>query len=324
MMQFDKKNIRTWSMLGSRRLFGIVLEELAERDDKFLFVTADVGRYYAINRFLDSHPDRVINVGIAEQNMIGIAAGLAKEGFHPMVATYATFATARVMDQVRVNMGLMQLGITVVGVSSGLAEGDMSATHMGLEDIAVMSSIPNITILSPADCVETVKCMLAAVESGKPCYVRLTGEANSPIVYRGDYDFKIGEYVQLVDGGDKAIIATGSMVATAMAVAKDNEKESGMHLDVINIHTLKPMGAAVLDKLCEYKEIITLEEHNVYGGLGALVALGLAGRAYRPRQLVLGVRDFYPKAARYTTLLAECGLSTERVKREVLNFLQEE
>lgn len=321
MLDFCKRNIRTWSMLGTRRLFGIVLEELAEKDDKFVFVTADVGRYYAINRFIEKYPDRIINVGIAEQNMIGVAAGLAKEGYHPMVATYATFATARVLDQIRVNMGLMQLGIVVVGVSSGLAEGDMSATHMGLEDIANMTAIPNITVLSPADGAETISALLAAMESGRPAYVRLTGTQNCPIVYPEEMDYKIGRINQLENGEDGAILATGTIVSAAIKVRNSILKNRGKELAVYDMHTLKPVNKEFINELLKYKCIITIEEHQKYGGLGSIIATELAGYSIRPRQLILAVDDYYPKAGIYENLLKETGLAVEGIVEKIDDFL---
>lgn len=321
MLDFSKRNIRTWSMLGSKRLFGVVLEELAERDDKFVFLTADVGRYYAINRFIEKYPDRIINVGISEQNMIGVAAGLAKEGYHPMVATYATFATARVLDQIRVNMGLMQLGIVVVGVSSGLAEGDMSATHMGLEDIADMTAIPNITVLSPADATETVSALLAAMESGKSTYVRLTGIQNCPIIYSEEIDYKIGRENRLADGEDGAILATGTIVSTALRVIDSISENTGKKLAVYDMHTLKPISEVFINELLKYRQIITIEEHQKYGGLGSIIATELSKYADRPRQLILAVDDYYPKAGTYESLLEETGLTAGKITERIQRFL---
>lgn len=321
MLDFNKRNIRTWSMLGSRRLFGVVLEELAERDDRFVFVTADVGRYYAINRFIEKYPDRIINVGISEQNMIGVAAGLAKEGYHPMVATYATFATARVLDQIRVNMGLMELGIVVVGVSSGLAEGDMSATHMGLEDIADMTAIPNITVLSPADAAETISALLAAMECGKPTYVRLTGTQNCPIVYSEEIDYRIGRINRLADGGDGAILATGTIVSAALKARNSILQNTGKELAVYDMHTLKPISEAFIHELLKYNHIITVEEHQKYGGLGSIIATELSACGKCPRQLMLAVDDYYPKAGTYESLLEETGLTAEKMTERIQRFL---
>ncbi len=200
MIEYSRANFRVWSMLGSRRTLGVAVDELADQYEDFTFVTADVGRYYAINRFIEKHPEKMINVGIAEQNMIGVAAAMAKEGYNVFAASYATFITARVLDQIRVNLGLMGLGVKLNGVGAGFYEGDMSATHMGLEDIANIRAIPGITILSPADCTETMKAMEAAAAMNGPVYIRLTGVANNPIVYTKDYEYQVGRAITLREG----------------------------------------------------------------------------------------------------------------------------
>ena len=159
MQEINKRNARIWSMLGMRRVVGVMLKSLAGLDDKFIFATADVARYFGTDDFQNAFPDRFIDVGIAEQNLVGVSAGMQKEGMHVFAATYATFITARVLDQIRVNLGYMKLGVKLIGVGGGLAEGDLSVTHMGLEDISNIRTIPGIAIISPADCVELVKAL---------------------------------------------------------------------------------------------------------------------------------------------------------------------
>lgn len=323
MIEFSKRNIRTWSMLGSRRIIGVVLKEIADKDEHFVFITADVGRYYAINRFAEEHKEKLINVGIAEQNMVGIAAGLAKTDLHPMMATYATFMTSRVLDQIRVNMGLMRLNIVAVGVSGGLSEGDMSATHMGLEDIANISAIPNITILSPADCTEAVKAMLAAMELAAPVYVRLTGSANCPIVYKEDYEYKIGKANRLRIGVDVAIVATGSMVYQAILAADILEKDN-ISCTVLDMHTIKPLDEDSLQGLLNHRMIVTIEEHNVVGGMGSIIASYFATFERKPPQLILGINDYYPTSNSYENLLKECGLFADEIVGKIIRGLQRE
>lgn len=312
MMDYNSRNIRSWSMLGSRRILGIALNEIAGQDDDFMFLTADVGRYYAINRFIELHRNQYVNVGIAEQNMVGVAAGLAKTGFHPMMATYATFMTSRVLDQMRVCMGLMKLPIVAVGVSAGLAEGDMSATHMGLEDIANVSAIPNVTILSPADSTASIKALFQAMEVKEPVYVRLTGSANNPCVYTEDFDYMIGKSNTVHEGKDIAIIATGTMVYRSIKAAEILEKK-GLTCKVIDMHTIVPLDHEILDEISAYPLIVTVEEHNVVGGMGQLIAAYLSGKGGSARQIIMGVDRFYPDAGAYEDLLEECGLTAEKI-----------
>ena len=170
MLEINKKNARIWSMLGMRRVLGFMLNELIKKDGRFMFVTADVARYFGTEEFQSDYPQHYVDVGIAEQNLVTVAAGLQKEGANALAATYATFITARALDQVRVSLGYMQIPVLLIGVGAGLAEGDLSATHMGLEDVALLRSVPNIRIVEPADCVELVKTLYKNIKQlcGKP------------------------------------------------------------------------------------------------------------------------------------------------------------
>ena len=190
------------------------------------------------------------NTGIAEQNMIGIAAGFASEGFIPFASTYATFASMRCADQVRVNMGYMKLGVKLIGLTAGLSVGILGATHMSIEDIAVIRSIPNITILSPADCTETIKAILAASENRDPTYIRLTGGMPSPIVYSEDYNFSIGKMITLRDGNDVVVFATGTMVYNSIKASELLEKQ-GISVKVIDVHTIKPLDKETIIQNCK-------------------------------------------------------------------------
>ena len=193
MLEINRRNARIWSMLGMRRVLGMALSELAEQDERFVFVTADVARYFGAEKFAQAYPDRYIDVGIAEQNMVTVAAGLAKEGYHPLTATYATFTTARALDQVRVSLAYMGLPVLLVGVGGGLAEGDLSATHMGLEDVAVMRVLPKLTVIEPADCAELLLALQALIREPRPAYLRLTGKTGQPMLYRNMFEYTIGK-----------------------------------------------------------------------------------------------------------------------------------
>lgn len=316
MLEITRKSARIWSMLGMRRVVGMMLCELARADEEFIFATADVARYFGVSEFQKNYPQRMIDVGIAEQNLIGVAAGMEKEGFHVFAATYATFITARVLDQIRVNLGYMKLGVKLIGVGGGLAEGDLSATHMGLEDIADIRVIPNIAIIVPADGAETVKAMVALLNYKGPAYMRLSGKTNIPMIYIDDYDFEIGKSVCLREGKDLALIAIGTMVGTALDVAKELEKEN-IFCRVVNMHTVKPLDAKELDRLAEYRLIVSMEEHMVSGGIGSGIAEYYADKEKRPVHLILGIKDFYPDANEYERLVKCCGLTKEKIVRIV-------
>lgn len=314
---FTSANIRTWSMLGSCGAFGMAALELPEIDDKIVILTADLCTFSGLERFRGKFPDRLYNVGIAEQNMVGVAAGLTKEGFNAFATTYATFASTRSCDPVRVNMGYMGFGIKLVGLTAGLSVGILGATHMSVEDVAIMRSIPNITVISPADCTETVKATLAAAQQDGPVYLRLTGGMNNPVVYKEDYDFQIGKAITLREGDDIAIIASGSMVYQSLEAAKILEKQ-GLSASVIDMHTIKPLDTAVLDRaFVRSKLIVTVEEHSVIGGLGGAVAEYKSKQKNTPVQLTIGIEDYFPHAAEYGFLLEECGLTAPQIAQKI-------
>ena len=315
-------NIRLWSRLGACGAFGQATLDLPLINDKSVVLTSDLCTFSGLERFKKKYPDRLYNTGIAEQNMVGIAAGLAKEGFTPFATTYATFAAMRCADQVKVNMGYMQLGVKLVGMTAGLSAGILGATHMSLEDIAVMRSVPNIVILSPADCLSVVKATWTAAETEAPVYLRLSGTMNSPIVYKEDFNFEIGKAITLREGNDIAVLATGSMVYNALKAAEQLE-EKGLSVRVVDMHTIKPVDLETIQKACSTKLIVTVEEHSVYGGLGGAVAEILALKSDKPPHLIIGVSGNYPHAASYQFLLEQTGLSAEKIALKIQTTYEE-
>lgn len=322
MIAFTPANIRMWSRLGSCGAFGAAAMSLPEQDDKAVIVTADLCFYSGLDRFKATYPDRLYNVGIAEQNMIGVAAGLAKEGFHPFATTYGTFASTRCTDQVRVNMSYMGLNVKLVGLTSGLSVGILGATHMSFEDIAIMRSLPNMTVLSPADCTETVKATLAAAAHSGPVYLRLTGPMGNPPVYKEDYDFKIGKAITLREGSDVSIIATGTMVYNSLKTAEILE-ERGISCNVVNMHTIKPLDTQAILNCCHTKLLVTAEEHNTIGGLGSAVAEYLCEQPQRIPMLKVGIEDTFRHAGDYAYLMEQYGLTPLQLADKILNKLSE-
>ncbi len=322
MIDFTSVNIRTWSRLGSCGAFGIAAMDLPDLDDKTVILTADLCTFSGLDRFKSKHPDRLYNIGIAEQNMLGIAAGLAKEGFTPFATTYATFASMRCADQIKVNMGYMKLPVKLVGLTAGYSVGVLGATHVSLEDIAVIRSMPNITILSPADCAATIKAVMAAARTGSPVYLRLSGTMINPVVYKEDFDFEIGKAITLRDGSDIAVIATGTMVYNALKTAEKLE-EKGLSVKVVDMHTIKPLDAEAIKSMCSAKLIVTVEEHSVHGGFGSAVAETLALEKARPPHLIIGVSGDYPHAASYPFLLDQAGLTPEKIALKIQKTYEE-
>ncbi len=322
MMEINPRNARMLSMLGQRgSVFAMALLDIAQSNDAIRVLTADLGLLSGLGKFVAMHPDKYLNVGIAEQNMLGIAAGLAKEGNCVFVTTYATFITMRSFEQIRDNLGYMKFNVKVIGASGGLAMGMSGNEHYALEDIALMRSIPNMIVLSPADGVEALKMAYAISEIDQPVYMRLTGGLNCPMIYKEDYDFQIGKAVRLREGKDVAIIAAGTMVDVALKAAALLDQD-GVQAAVINMHTIKPIDTDLLDELCEECPcIITLEEHSKIGGLGSAVAEYKTSKRHAPPHLMLGLPDQFGQVAEHEFLLEKYGLNAPKIAEQIKKFI---
>lgn len=316
MIDFNRLIIRTLSILGQRGAFGYTLTEIANSNDEIIALTADLCTTSGLDRYNNAYPDRVVNVGIAEQNMIGIAAGLSTLGFIPFATTFANFASLRSCEQMRHFMGYMNENIKIVGFGGGFAMGMFGITHYGIEDIASIRSVPNITILSPADSLETAKATIAASEIEGPVYLRLTGVMNHPIVYKQDYDFEIGKAIELKVGNDIAIFATGGMVYKSLQVAMQLETQ-GISCRVVNVHTIKPIDKEAIYQGVDTKLIVTIEEHSIIGGLGSTVAEVLSVIREKPPQLSIGISCEYKPAGSYEFMLEQYGLTDIQIKNTI-------
>ena len=321
MIEITKKNIRVWSMLGMRRILGPAIKDLVEQDRRVLFATADTGRYYAYDDLLRTYPENVVDVGIAEQNLIGASAGLQNEGFNVYAVTYATFLTARALDQIRVSLGYMGIGVKLIGEAGGMCDGNFSATHMGLEDISNVRNIPNMRVITPADGMELVKTLTALRDAEYPAYVRMTGRFPIPVIYKEDYDFRIGKAVTLREGKDIAFVSNGTLLGDVLKAA-DLLAEQGVDCKVVNLHTVKPLDEEALREIAGYRLVVTAEEHLLYGGLGSALAEFYAQEPVRPRMLMLSVGTEYPRAAEYPDLLKKCGLDAESMANRIIEEIQ--
>lgn len=311
-----------WSRLGMCGAYGIAMCEIAEDNEEIVACTADLTFFSGLDRFSKKFENRFFNVGIAEQNLVGVAGGLAKEKFNPFVSTYASFAVTRALDQVRTNMGYMKLPIKLIGLTSGFSVGILGVTHMSIEDIAIMRSIPNITIISPADTMEAIKVIWELANYNKPAYVRLTGPMNCPIIYDEDYKFEIGKAIKLVEGNDVAIVSCGTVVSNCIKAA-ELLKEHGVSATVVNMHTIKPLDKEMLNSLKAYKLIVTVEEHSVIGGLGSAVAEYVVGERGFPQIEIMGIEDCYSKAGDYEFLISKNKLDEKSIAERILNKLEE-
>ncbi len=295
---------------------------MGEKNPKVFMVSGDLGDSSGLSRFKNTYPDRFINVGIAEQNMIGVAAGLAKEGYNVFATSFAPFITLRSGEQIRMNLGYMELNVKAVAIGSGLSMAFLGNSHYGLEDMAIMRSIPNLTIVNPADCAEIVKVVHAAANFKGPMFIRLTGAVGNPPVYTEEYNFEIGKSITLKEGSDITIFSIGSMVYESLEAAKILDK-TGISAKVVNMHTLKPCDYDAIDlAISSSKAIITVEEHTIMGGLGSVIAEYKAKFTNSPAQLIIGLPDRFGKTAEYRFLLEKYRLVGEKIAEDIQNFLQ--
>jgi len=325
MIEYNKKNLRSWSIMGiNPSVWSIGFTEVAEKKQNLSVITADLSRFSGLERVSKLHPELFYNVGIAEQNMIGIAAGMAMDGYQTFVTTYAPFVTYRCADQIRHLMGNMNLNIKAIGSSAGLTSGWSGTALLATGDIALMRSIPNMTVLSPADCTEAIKMMSAMSEIEGPAYMRLCGTTSIPMVYNDDYHFQIGKAVELQKGEMIALIATGiTMVSESLKVAKLLEDECGIRSTVINMHTIKPIDKDCINEIADtHALIVTVEEHNILGGLGSAVAEVLGTRKRNCRQMFEGICDCNVEMGCRAFMLKQAGLVAEDIKNRIKNEVE--
>ena len=317
-MNINERNIKIWSTIGARATLGMAALELAKEIDNLMVLTCDVSTSAGLDRFRKTYPEKYLDLGIAEQNMIGVAAGLASENFNVITTTFAPFQTMRCCEQIKVNLGYMEQKICMVGIASGLALGTLGYTHCCIEDVGILRSIPGITIISPADSLETVKALEAAVKSETTSYLRLTGSSNNPIIYNKNYEFKIGKSITLREGKDITIFCAGAMVHKSLEVAKILESKN-ISTKVVNMHTIKPIDKMAIEEACNSKLIVSVEEHNIIGGLGSAIAEYKSSLTKSPKQLFLGIKDTYSKGGNYKFLQEKHRLTSNKIVEDILN-----
>lgn len=314
--------IKAYARMGQKgAAAGIGMMELAKRDPDMRVVVADSVAIASLDRFYNNYPERVINAGISEQSMIGIAAGLSSEDGRAVYAcTYAAFVLVKAIEFVRHNLAYHQFNVKVVGNSAGFAMETLSISHWATEDIAMARSLPNMTILSAADSLEAIKCVIAAHGVKGPVYVRLSGLLNCPMVYEKDFEFQIGKANTLRQGEEVTIIATGMMVREALDAAELLASQ-GIECSVVDMHTIKPLDTDCIDNaLVKSKLMVTVEEHNIIGGLGGAVAEYMAEKGNMPRLVRIGVGDTFGKLGDLRYCWEQHGLTApqiaERIKKE--------
>ena len=301
---------------STRVTYGETLVKLGKINKDVVVLEADLSKSTMTAYFQKEFPERHINVGIAEADMIATAAGIATTGKIPFASTFAHFAAGRAFDQIRNSVAYPHLNVKICPTHAGVSLGEDGGSHQSVEDVALMRAIPGMVVLSPADAVETEKMIFAVAEYEGPVYVRL-GRLNIPVLFDEDYTFEIGKAVTLTQGDDVAILATGLMVSEALKAEKLLE-EKGIKARVINVSTIKPLDTeTVLKAAKECKFIVTSEEHSVIGGLGSAVSEYLS-EVHPAKVIKHGIQDIFGQSADGETMLTNYGLRAENIVELVL------
>lgn len=306
--------------IATRQAYGEALKKLAVDNPKVVVLDADLSKSTMTAEFKKVAPERFINVGIAEQNLIGTAAGLSLTGKVPFASSFAMFAAGRAFEIIRNTVAYPKLNVKIAATHAGLTVGEDGASHQAIEDLSLMRSIPNMVVLNPADGVEAQKAVIAAANYEGPVYIRL-GRAAVEEIFDESYDFQIGKSVELVNGSDATIIATGIMVEKALK-ASEILKAEGINVRVINIHTIKPIDTELIIKAAkETKRIVTAEEHSIIGGLGSAVLETISEECPVP-VIRIGVKDTFGESGKPNELLEKYGLTEKEIVEAVKKLVK--
>lgn len=302
-------------------IFNLFLPDVIQDYPNLKILSSDMSYGARLERFKAFYPEHFLNVGIAEENLLGVSAGLTSEGYKCVALAQATFITMRCYEQARQYMSYMGYPIVLVGLSAGLIMQFMGNTHYAIEDMAIMRVLPGVEVLSPADAVEAVRAYEYAISSNKPVYIRLTGSADAPLLFNeyGSYNPNVAKVLK--DGKDISLIATGAMVAKASEVSRIIEEKTGKSVRVIDMHSVQPIDRLILEQCRESELIVTIEEHYTTGGLGSAVAEVLTEKKNAPRILKLGIENKYSIVGDYNYLLEQHGLTTDCIAKRVIDEL---
>ena len=294
-----------------REAWGEILVEMAQENPNIVVLDGDLANSTRADIFADACPDRFLEMGIAEQNMLGVAAGLSTMGYIPFISTFAAFAANRALDQIRVVIAQPRLNVKITGSYSGLLTGKTGKTHQDFSDLATFRSLPNMVVVSPADAVELRKALATMIDYDGPVYLRLTRDP-SPIIFKENDPFEFGKGLVLREGGDVALISTGVQTVRALKAAEILE-EDGLQAYVLHLSTLKPIDEeAIIDAARRTGCVVTTEDHSIIGGLGGTVAEVL-GENYPTRIARVGIRDVFGESAPNEALLKKYGLTAEHI-----------
>ncbi len=306
------------TQFATAEIYGKALCELGEKHPEVVALTADLGKSTKIGLFGEKFPDRFFNVGIAEQNMFGMAAGMAKAGLVPFLSTFSVFASLRSADQLHTDICYQNVNAKIIATHAGTSFGQAGSTHHAICDLAVCRSIPNLTVICPADGIETYNAVHAAYDNFGPYYIRINRGFDRVLYEDSDYGFEVGKAVTVHEGSDLTIIACGSCVFQAVQAAKFLESADGLKIRVLNMHTIKPIDKeAIIKAVMDPRRIITVEDHNVIGGLGSAVAEVIveAGKGCAFKQL--GIPDKFAPIGLHEDIMSMLGIDQNGIVESV-------
>jgi len=309
-------------MLPTRNGYGEALVELGEKNEKVVVLCADLTESTRSQAFADAYPERFVEVGVAEQNLAGLAVGMALTGYIPFISSYAVFSPGRNWDQLRVSVCYTNANVKIAGAHAGISVGPDGATHQALEDIAITRVLPNMTVVVPADSIETKKATIAVAEMEGPAYVRFA-RSETPVFTTQKSPFEIGVANVLTHGSDVTIIACGPLVYTAFEAAGELSKKYKIKAEVINNHTIKPLDIKTLAASAKKTgAVVTVEEHQIHGGLGGAVAEALAEHQPVPIRFV-GMPDSFGESGQPEELLEKYGMTKEKIVKSALDVIKQ-
>jgi len=318
MITLNKSIARQWSRIGPRGIYGQSLLSLAMNNDNIFAISADLGNSSGLDRFKLSLPERFLNIGIAEQHMIGFAAGLSSCNFNVFASSFAPFLTLRAGEQVRMNLSYMRHNVKLVAIGSGISMGFLGNSHFGLEDISIIRSMPNILIVNPCDCFEVYKAVEALSNYNGPAYLRLTGSSPNPIIHTENYQFELGKAYSLQEGADILFLTYGSMCKPTLDATKKILEEKNISSQVYNVHTLRPFDKKLINSLSKYKIIFVIEEHSSIGGLQTIVAEIIAKNSIKTNIFeCISLPNHYLKSGTYEQLLSYYELTSEKIYTKI-------
>ncbi|MEG2291595.1 MAG: transketolase family protein [Clostridium sp.] len=305
---------------ATRESYGMALVEIGKENSKVVVLDADLSKSTKTNDFKNMFGDRFFNAGIAEQNLMGMAAGFANVGNIPFASTFAVFATGRAFEIIRNSICYPNMNVKIAATHAGITVGEDGGSHQSIEDIALMNSLPNMTVIVPADHREAMQATKAAADFIGPVYLRF-GRCNTEDIFDDNYKFKIGKGVEVREGNDITVIATGMMVQKAIEASKELEAISGIGVRVINMSTIKPIDKEIIIKAAkETKAIITAEEHSIIGGLGAMVSQVVCSE-YPTKVKMIGIQDRFGESGTPDELMEKFGLTSKAIVEEIKSIL---